>query len=194
MVSTNLSKSSLTKLTFDPTRAGIKVFKLKFRVAIGTTLAKVLKDAQTNDHYEPTDSKDLKAHGEIFDYLISTMTDDVLILEMVTECGELGPSCLKFLNDKYDPASTATSLKTLLNLMKAPLGDDISSGISAAVVSNSNLPTGLQFPDMGQAPLRPHAPQAAYEIQQPQVHHRRARRAPDGRATQGQGHQLDRHV
>jgi hypothetical protein len=144
MVSTNLSKSSLTKLTFDPTRAGIKVFKLKFRVAIGTTLA---KDAQTNEDYDPTDTKELKAHGEIFDYLLSTMTDDVLILEMITECGELGPKCLKFLDDKYDPASTATSLKTLLNIMKAPLGDNISIGISAAVVSNANLPTGLQFPD-----------------------------------------------
>jgi hypothetical protein len=147
MVSTNLSKSSLTKLTFDPTRAGIKVFKLKFRVAIGTSLATVLKDAETNEDYDPTDTKGLKAHSEIFDYLISTMSDDILILEMVTECGELGPKCLKFLYDKYDPASTATSLKTLLNIMKAPLGDDIPSGISAAVVSNASLPTGLQFPD-----------------------------------------------
>jgi hypothetical protein len=147
MVSTNLSKSSLIKLTFEPTRVGVKVFKIKFRTAIGASLAKVLKDAETNENYDPTDTKDLKAHSEIFDFLVSTMNDDSLILEMITECGELGPKCLKFLYDKYDPASTATSLATLLNLMKAPLGDDISIGISAAVVSNSNLPTGLQFSD-----------------------------------------------
>jgi hypothetical protein len=146
MVTTSKSESKL-KLTFDPKRVGIEISKSKLTAAIGLLLSILFKD-EHHANYETNTTNLTKPYKPNYDYLVSTTigTDPVVPMKII-ESGERGPACLKVLYEiDAHAASTTTSAKTLLSLLKNSLKEDTLSDITAAVVRSQNLKFNLKNP------------------------------------------------
>ena len=143
-----LNQIGLRKLRFVPTQLGMRAFMIKFPAALGPLLGITLKTAIRNNDLKPNEPKAITLHGYINDALISSMDDlDDLILQMTQENGEFGVANPLFLKERFDPSSTATSIGTLVNIIKKPLDTtDIIGDMQSKIAANAGLPSNLVLP------------------------------------------------
>jgi len=143
-----LNQIGLRKLRFVPTQLGMRAFMIKFPAALGPLLGITLKTAIRNNDLKPTDTKAITLHGYINDALISSMDElDDLILQMTHVNGEYGVANLLFLKERFDPSSTASSIGTLVDIIKKPLDtQNIINDMQAKIAANAGLPGNLVLP------------------------------------------------
>ena len=140
------SQAALAKLKLVKTPAGIAIFMVKFPSALGPLLASTLRSALRGS-LDKSDTRAIALLELIYDALIGTMPDDKDVVKMTKDCGTDGHECLEWLQRKYAPTTTASSIKALLGIFQEPFGNDVVAGIEDKIAANDALPDTVTISD-----------------------------------------------
>ena len=147
---------SLSKLELDPTPLGLKAFNVRFPAYLAEAEEDRLTKALESGDFDPTGAAKKKLDESIYKDLISCIpaTLDADMLLMTEECGHKGPKCLQWLNDRFNPTGTATSVKTIFQIFGDQIDeDDVVTGLNQKMSKNNSLPDDLRIPDKTLAAL-----------------------------------------
>ena len=140
------SHAALAKLKLVKTPAGIAIFMVKFPSALGPLLASTLRSALRGS-LDKSDTRAIALLELIYDALIVTMPDDKDVVKMTKDCGTDGHECLVWLQRKYSPTTTASSIQALLGIFQEPLGNDPVASIEDKIAANDALPDAVTISD-----------------------------------------------
>jgi hypothetical protein len=145
---TSINWRALSSMKLDITRLGMKAFNITFPALLGPLLSTTLRNSVNRKIFSPKDPRQIALHEHIFDALIVTMLHlPQIMVDMEAECGRDGPKAFYWLNDRYNPKAAATSIVTLMDIFKKPMGENLQDDLQAKISENAGLPDGIKLPD-----------------------------------------------
>lgn len=142
-----INKAVLASIKLELSPAGMKAFNLIFPAALGTMLSETLKYALSTQTLEPKVAKIRAIHNHIYRSLVLILAQHPTVLvEAHAACGELGPACVQWLNDRYNPTTTTSRIVSLMSIIRDPVDhDNLLGSIRATVASNAQLVDELKL-------------------------------------------------
>jgi hypothetical protein len=134
------------RASHNTSRLGMKAFNITFPALLGPLLSTTLRNSVNVKNFDPKDPREIALHEHIFDALIVTMMHlPQITVDMESECGRFGPKAFIWLNERYNPQAAATSIVTLMNIFKKPLGENLQEDIQSKISENAGLPEDIKL-------------------------------------------------
>ena len=133
-----MDKYVLRDLKLEWTTLGYQAWRITLDVGLGPLLATTLNNALSSGNLEPRTDRERSLHLHIGRALTPSLTHlPETLVQMHKACAGLGPKSVRFIADRLDPASIATTVGKLVGIMSKPLDEaDVVNSMSDKVAIN----------------------------------------------------------